>query len=167
MADLLGVHRGTLTHWLDVEGCPFVSRPDVPGGAWELSAPAVIEWRIDREAKQRVERAVKSGFFAGDDGIIDMPPNVWTSDEAKRRKAISDALIRQIDLDNASRSVTPNKEVEALVTREYGLLREDLSGVGAKVSVDHGEEAGARAQDLIETALTKNLKADTRDWSVQ
>lgn len=165
MADLLGVNRGTLTRWLEIEGCPFVSRPDVPGGAWELAAADVIEWYVDREAKQRVEKAVKAGFFEADEGIIDMPPSAWTADEAKRRKAIFDALIRQIDLDKASRSVTPNKDVTELVTREYGKLRESLSGVGAKVSVDFGADVGARTQELIEKALAAELKADRRDWS--
>lgn len=164
MADLLGVHRNTLTGWLENEGCPFARRPEAAGSSWELSAPDVIEWYVDREAKKRVEKAVKAGFFEADEAIIDMPPSAWSADEAKRRKAIFDALIRQIDLDKASRAVVPINDVSALVTREYGKLRELLIGVGAKVAVDHGADAGARAQELVEGALGE-LKADRRDWS--
>lgn len=164
MADLLGVNRGTLTSWLENDGCPYVSRPDAPGSSWELSAPDVVEWYVDRETRKRVEKAMKAGFFEGDDGMIDMPPSTWNADEAKRRKSIYDALIRQIDLDKASRAVVPIGDVSMLVTREYGKLREALTGVGPKVAADHGADAGARAQDLVEGALAE-LKADRRNWS--
>lgn len=164
MADMLGVTRGTLAGWLEKEDCPYVSRPDAPGSSWELNAPDVIQWFIDRETKKRVEKAAKSGIFESDDGLLDMPPNTWSKDEANRRKAISDALIRQIDLDKSSRSVALIKDITSVVTREFGKLREALSPIGAKMAADFGVEAGARAQDLIETALGE-LKADRRDWS--
>ncbi|HMU00834.1 MAG TPA: terminase small subunit, partial [Amaricoccus sp.] len=116
MADLLGVNRGTLSRWLEVEDCPYISRPDVPGGPWEISAPAVIEWYAARRERQAVEKVAGKAADRTLDQELD--PTMIDIDEAKRRKAVADAMIREIDLDRTAGSVVPISDIAEIVTRE-------------------------------------------------
>lgn len=131
LADLLGVTRGTLTRWLDVEGCPFVSRPDVPGGPWELELPSVVQWMVDREVRKAVEKLAAQAPIPTLEEELGV---IISLDEAKRRKAVADAMIREIDLDRAAGAVIPIADIADIVSREYAAVREGMLGLGPRVA---------------------------------
>lgn len=163
LADLLGVNRGTLTRWLETEGCPYVSRPDAPGGPWGLDLPAVVEWMIDREVRKAVEKLAAKDLSA--DLEEELGDGKISLDEAKRRKAVADAMIREIDLDRAAGSVVPIADITDIVGREYAAVREGMLGLGPRVAprLVGQTEAGVIASTIRAGVdeILEALKADT------
>lgn len=81
MSALLGVHRNTVSKWLQ-QGCPFVEKANRDTGKeWALSLPDVVEWQRNKA----VEAAV------GDTAKLDV-------DEARRRKIAAEAALAELDL---------------------------------------------------------------------
>jgi terminase small subunit / prophage DNA-packing protein len=162
MADLLGVTRGTISRWLEVEGCPFESRPDVPGGSWELDAPAVVRWFADREVRNAVEKLTDREADANLEAELD--PSMVSIDEAKRRKAVADARIREIDLDKAAGSVVPIADITEIISREYAAVREGMLGLGPSVAprIVGQTEAGVIAATIRARVdeILANLQSD-------
>lgn len=116
-APIIGVTRQTLAKWL-ADGCPAVERADRSRGVeWALSIPAVIDWRIRRAVEDAVSKYE-------DDGQI-------STDEAKRRKAIADAVVAEVEAARALNEVVLVADVIDVVSSRLSLVRQRLSGVGA------------------------------------
>jgi len=168
LAPILGVQRGTLARWIESECCPTSGRGEGATAAWELDPPAVIAWMIEREATRQINKAMGSTGAAIDGEILDAPPPTWTKDEALRRKAISDALIRQIQLDQEARSVVPVSHIADVVSREYATVRENILGIGPRVAPRLvGQKDAAVIADLVRSAIDEalhNLEADSK-WA--
>lgn len=120
-AATFGVHRNTLSKWID-QGCPVVSKADRDRGReWEISIPDVIDWRI----KRAVADAVSS--VEGDDGKV-------SRDEADRRRAVANAISAEVAADEDLKSVMSRFDGESMLSDFCQALRSGLSNVGAKIA---------------------------------
>lgn len=85
---LLDRDRNTISKWLS-QGCPAVTTANkATGQAWELDLAAVVRWLEQRAAAAVAEKF--GGDGEGDDSRI-------TIDEAKRRRAIAEMQIAEIE----------------------------------------------------------------------
>lgn len=123
-ADIIGVTRQTLAAWLKKAGM------DPAGG---VDMPVLLAWKFKLE--RDLGRAEAEKKYAGlekaegEEGFID-------KDEAVRRKAVADAIIREIDLDERSGKVVPIDVVTERVAAQYGAVRERFFAIPLAVSQD-------------------------------
>lgn len=130
----LGIDRNTLAKWIEA-GAPFVEQAS-GNKPWVLSVPDLIKWKMELEKAKAVEAALKK---ITPEGMVDSAddmghPGMITIDEAKRRKAVADAVIREIQLDKEAASVVPIEDVTDLIAREYSAVREGILGIGPRVA---------------------------------
>jgi len=151
-ANLLGVHRNTLSRWISAEGCPVVTAADRDRGIeWELNLPEVIDWRIKRAVDDAVAKYA-------DDGVT------VSIDEAKRRKTVAEAIVAEVDADEALRRVVAITDVTDQVAQEYAAVRSHLQAVGAKVAGRAVTMTSApEIQDLVDEAIREALEALNHD----
>jgi phage terminase Nu1 subunit (DNA packaging protein) len=150
-AAILGVHRNTLSKWID-QGCPVITKADRSIGAeWEIHIPDVVEWRIRRAVDDAVAR-----YGGGADRI--------TKDEADRRRAVAQAITAEVETDETLRSVVSVADVLDVVTQEYAAVRTHLQSVGSKVAGRAATMTSAPAiQELVDEAIIDALEALTHD----
>jgi phage terminase Nu1 subunit (DNA packaging protein) len=146
-ASILGLHRNTLKKWID-EGCPVVSRADRDRGVeWEIAPADVLDWRVRRSVDDAVA-AIQDG--AGNVSVA----------EANRRKAVANAILAEIEADQALRSVVRIADVLDAVVSEYAGLRSNLGNVGAKVAGRAATMTSAPAiQELVDDEIRLSLEA--------
>ena len=132
-SELLGVTRSTITGWLNA-GAPYVSKPeDGESTSWELDLGQIMLWRIERETERGVKKALDAAG-AGDGSGRGGPPEEWSADEAKRRKAVADALIQELRLDREAERVAPIDDTAAEVAAEYAEVRDGFLGLGPRAA---------------------------------
>jgi terminase small subunit / prophage DNA-packing protein len=101
-ATILEVDRATLSAWL-ARGAPAIERADRSRGReWKLSVAQIGEWRI----KTAVDDAV-AGLLSPDGRI--------SKDEADRRKAVAQARLSEIEVDEKERSVVLVRDGTAIL----------------------------------------------------
>lgn len=120
-AAILEIHRNTLSAWIS-RGCPTADGVDHVGGdEWQISIPAVVDWRI----KCAVDDAV--GGLLSPDGKI-------SKDEADRRKAVAQARLAEIDVDERERTVVLLSDANANMTDFCMALRSGVDNGVAKTA---------------------------------
>jgi phage terminase Nu1 subunit (DNA packaging protein) len=120
-AAILGVHRNTLSKWID-QGAPVQSKADRSRGVeWEISIPAVIEWRITKA----VEEAVSG--YADESGKI-------TREEADRRRAVAQAIVAEVEADQVLGQVVARSDAEADMAAFCMVLKTGLANAAAKIA---------------------------------
>lgn len=104
--------RNTLMKWIEKEGCPYVQKADRDlGRPWVLDVAEVVRWLEKRAADATAE---KLGGTA--DGVT-------SEDEAKRRKAVAQAVVAELDMLERLRSVVPVDDVTDLWSKDYAEVR--------------------------------------------
>ncbi len=117
----LGLHRNTLSAWLD-RGCPAVTKADRSRGVdWQLKLGDIFDWRV----KTAVDDAL-SGFH-GEAGQI-------TKDEADRRKAVAQAQLAEIEVDERRRLVVLRSDAESMAADFAQALRSGVDNGIAKTA---------------------------------
>jgi phage terminase Nu1 subunit (DNA packaging protein) len=146
-AGLIGVHRNTLMKWIN-DGCPAVSRGDSKRGKeWEISLPDVWAWR-----EQRLVEEIASQFR----------DKTGATNEAgyRTRKAAADAIVAEIEAQEALRSVVDVEYVTQKLSSFLADLRGKLSSLGAKVA---GRAASmtspAAIKELVDQEVRESLRA--------
>lgn len=120
-AAVLGVHRNTLSKYLD-QGAPAVTRANRDRGVeWELDIPDIVDWLVARA----VQSAVAS--YGGEVGRIDR-------EEADRRRAVANAITAEIAADEALRTVTSTHEVQADVAAFCQSLKTGLGNASSRIA---------------------------------
>ncbi len=120
-AGIFQIHRNTLANWIS-RGCPATNESARRGGEeWQISIPAVIDWRI----KTAVDDAV-AGLLTPDGKI--------SKDEADRRKAVAQAGMAEIEHDTARRSVILVADAEANMADFAQALKEGVDNGIAKTA---------------------------------
>ncbi|ARQ56889.1 phage DNA packaging Nu1 protein [Rhizobium sp. Kim5] len=116
-ATLLNRDRNTVQKWLD-KGCPYVTKADRELGiSWELDLGDVVRWLEDRAGEIAAER-----FGASEDGKT-------SEDEAKRRRAVAQAVVAELDMLERLRSVIPIADVLDLWSTDYAAIRDKLMSI--------------------------------------
>ncbi|MFW6028049.1 MAG: Terminase small subunit (DNA packaging protein Nu1) [bacterium] len=151
-AAVMGVRRETLYDWINRRGCPFVTRGDGTRGiVWEISIPAVIDWRINGA----VERALSG--YQDESGKI-------SKDEADRRRAVAQAITAEVAADEALDMVVARPDAEAAVAEFCMALKSGLSNANSRIASRAVSMASAPdIQRLCETELNRAFDAATAE----
>lgn len=143
-AAILEVHRNTLAKWLD-QGAPAAQRADrVRGLEWELSIADIVDWRI----RKAVDDALAAYQGDGPAGLI-------AEAEAKRRKAVAEAIVAEIEADEALRHVVGVADVTDAVTALFARIRSLMTGLGAKIA---GRAATMTSAPAIQALVDAELR---------
>lgn len=149
---ILDVSRQTLAKWLH-DGCPAVKKADRAAGAdWELSIAQIMQWRVDRAVAATVER------FEGKDAAL------ISIDEAKRRKAVADMVMAEIEAEEALGGVAQIADMVGIVTTKFGELRSRLVSFCAKLAARAATMTNpAEIREMAEAEMRKALDVLTLD----
>lgn len=146
-AGLIGVHRNTLMRWIN-DGCPAVSKGDSKRGKeWEISLSDVWAWR-----EQRLIDEISAQFR----------DKTGATNEAgyRTRKAAADAVVAEIEAEEALRTVVDVEYVTQKLTGFLSDLRAKLSAVGAKVAGRAASMSSAAAiKELVDQEVRESLRA--------
>ena len=145
-ADLIGVTRQTVATWLKKAGMDPAAGVDLP---------ALLAWRF--KAEREMGRAEAEKKYAGlskeegEEGFID-------KEEAIRRKAVAEALIKELDLEERVGKVVPIEAVQERVEAQYAAVRERFFSIPMAVCQDlvaqeDPQVIAARIRDEIDDAL--------------
>lgn len=141
LADLFGVSLPTVDAWIR-DGCPFAVK-GAKGREWAFESATVHRWLVDRAVAD-----VAAGY-EGEIGVI-------TADEAKRRKAVADAVVAEIGADDALDEVVNRHEAAADVAGFCISLRTGLSNACAKLAGRAATMTGApEIQEMAETEINR------------
>lgn len=141
VAALLGKHRNTISKWIG-QGCPYVEKADRDRGKeWQLSLPAVMDWR----EKYAVEQAV------GDTSKLDI-------DEARRRKTVAEAALAELELSKQRGEVVSLEVVSTVVGDQLSACKARLVAIPTKVApVLVSVTDVTECRDIIDAAVREAL----------
>ncbi|MEI9914895.1 MAG: hypothetical protein WDN29_02760 [Methylovirgula sp.] len=139
--------RSTVSSWIS-RGAPVVTRADrATKREWKLSLPDIIDWRI----KTAVDDAVAG--FVTEAGAI-------SKDEADRRKAVAQARLCEVELDEKIGSVILVADAEDAMADFCLALRSGLSNCAVKsagrtatMTVPH------EIREFFESEINRSMKA--------
>lgn len=141
----IGVRRQTLTEWL------IALEIDYSQG---VSVPEIFKAKLEYEKAAAVRKAlgqVGLGADGEDAGFI-------TKEEAQRRRAVADAIIREIDMDERIEKVVPIDAVVERVAAQYAAVREKFFAIPTGLSqelvgIDDPQVISAIIREAIDDAL--------------
>jgi excisionase family DNA binding protein len=148
LADFLGCARHTVVSWAERKGMPYVQAADKYAGTpWKFDSAEVVEW-----ARQKaIEESLQYAGVSGDGDEI-------SKEEADRRKAVAQAALAEVELDEVKRAVVKVEDVAGIVAGEYAEVRSVLMNVPAKVAPTCAAHTKAtEIQDEIERAIADAL----------
>lgn len=150
-ASLLDRDRNTIMKWIDA-GCPFVEKADRDlGKAWVLDIADIVRWLEDRSARLTAE---KLGVNA--EGAI-------TEEEAKRRRAVAQAVIAEIEASEVLKTVVRTSAAIERVASDYAEIRSKMMAVpdaiAGRVEQRVSGKVRSIADEIIRLAL-ESLKVD-------
>lgn len=119
VATLCNVSLPTVDKWVR-NGCPVVERGS-KGREFQFDIAAVIDWRI----KSAVDQAVA--------GLQDVDGKT-SKDEADRRKAVANAVVAEVEADEALKAVVSRFDAESVMADFCQALRSGLSNAGTKIA---------------------------------
>lgn len=119
LADTFGISLPTVDAWVK-KGCPVVERGS-KGRQWVFDTAVVHDWRIQLALSDSVTATASAG------GQI-------SKDEADRRKAVAQAVVAEVDADEALKSVVSRFDAEALMADFCQALRAGMSNACTKIA---------------------------------
>jgi phage terminase Nu1 subunit (DNA packaging protein) len=112
-AQLFGVAPNTLRSWIR-QGAPVLQQANKSRGVeWKLDAAAIADWCVERAV---ADVATKTN---DKDGNI-------SKDEAERRKAIANAVIAEVEADDALKNVVSTSDAIKLRDEFVDTIREQV-----------------------------------------
>lgn len=158
LAGIFGVSVNTVTNWIE-KGCPYVERGS-NGVEWQFDTAAVIDWKIQRA----VENVAMS---AGDDGTKDS--SKARREDADCRRAVANAIVAEIDADEALKAVVSRHDVVADMATFCQVLRTGLSNMASKVAgraatMTNAPEIEAMAKAEMNRAFTAAREEIAQRW---
>lgn len=147
LAAALGVSTQTLDQWLG-RGMPYVSRPGAGSRAYRFDLSEVLRWRIDYERAQ-----AEAGTDETD------------LDEAKRRRAVAEARIAEMQADREAGRLLPREDVDAAMVGAFARVRSRLLAIPSKAGPLVQGQSTAEAAETIRAAIYEALR-ELSDTSV-
>ncbi len=159
IAMLLNKDRATVQKWMD-NGCPYVQKADkrlnIP---WQIDISEVVKWLEERAGDAAAER-----FGASVDGST-------SEDEAKRRRAVAQAVVAELDMFERLRETIPFSYVVDLLTKDAVEIRDRVmtipDALAGNVPPSVSKKVREIADEHCRNALSA-LKAQTeimkKDW---
>lgn len=146
-ATLLDRDRNTITKWLD-QGCPYVEKADRDlGKAWVLDLGEVVRWLEKRAADAAAEKLGAAG-----DGAI-------SEEEAKRRRAVAQAIIAEVEAAETLRTVVRVSAVIERVASDYNEVRSRLMAVPDAIAGRVEQRVAERVREIADEQIRNALKA--------
>lgn len=154
-AAVLGVHRNTLSKYLD-QGAPAITRANRDRGIeWELDIPAIVDWLIAKAVQSAVAN------YGGETGRIDR-------EEADRRRAVANAITAEVAADEALRSVMHRHEAEADMAAFCQVLKTGLGNASSKIAARAASITSApEIEDLCHAELNRAFDAAEAELSAR
>lgn len=155
---LLNRDRNTIQKWLD-QGCPFVTQADRNLGiAWELDVAEVVRWLEERAAKSAAEK-----FGDSEDGKM-------TEDEAKRRRAVAQAVVAELDMLERLKAVILVSDALDLWIKDYSKIKAKAMSLPDKIAVAVDPSLADHVRAIADKAMREvlgSLKTEKSltDWS--
>lgn len=155
LASALDRDRNTVKGWLD-KGCPAVTRANrATGQTWALDLAEVVRW-LENRAAESATAAV---------GAID-DAGFMPKEEADRRKAVAQALMAELNLEEERRAVVRVDVALDLVAAEYASVRQAIENVPSTMAGRLATESDpARIQAVLDEAIRSalaSLKGEVR-----
>ena len=150
VAQALDRDRNTVSKWIS-QGCPTVTQANADTGqAWQLDLAAVVRWLEERAAGAAAERLAPG-----------TPEGAVTIEEAKRRKAVAEAVVAEIEAAEVLRTVVRWSTVADRVASDYAEVRARLSPLGDQISARLPRNSGAAAKPIVDE-MVRNALASLR-----
>lgn len=148
LADILGMTRHTVVEYATKRGMPYVQAADRNAGTpWLFDTAQIFDWHREQAIQESLQY---SGVASGPDEI--------PKEEADRRKAVAQAALAEVELDEVKRTVVKVDDVAGIVAAEYAEVRSVLMNVPAKVAPTCAAYTKAtEIQDEIERAIADAL----------
>lgn len=141
LAELFGVSLPTVDSWLR-DGCPYAVQ-GAKGREWGFETGTVHRWLVDRAVGD------VAAAYEGEIGTV-------TAEEAKRRKAVADAVVAEIAADQALDDVVNRHDAADDVASFCIALRAGLSNACAKLAGRAATMTSApEIQELAETEINR------------
>lgn len=141
LARAFGVSTTAIDNWLS-RGCPYVAAPDRPGKAYRFNLAAVVAWRIER----MTETAATAG------GDVDLA-------EAKRRRAVAEAELSELDLAERRGDLLAREDVDAAMTGAFARVRARLLALPSAVAAAAADETEpGTVERLLSAAIYEALQ---------
>lgn len=145
-ATIIGVTRQTLAKWVN-DGCPVVTKGDRSRGIeWEINIADVITWLRQRDIEEISAKYQEKGGLTNEAGY-------------RTRKAAADAVIAEIEAEEALRRVVDVEYVAQKLSQFLSALRTRMTGVGAKVAGRAASmKSPAQIKELIDQEIRESLR---------
>ncbi|WP_296071495.1 terminase small subunit [uncultured Agrobacterium sp.] len=144
-ATLLNRDRNTVQKWLD-RGCPFVTKGDrALGIAWELDLADVVKWLEERAGENAAEK-----FASSTDGQV-------SEDEAKRRKALAQAVVAELDMLERLDTIVLKSDVLDLIAADYGEIKAKLISISDTVGASVDPAIATHVSGIVDKHIRKAL----------
>lgn len=152
LASFLDRDRNTISKWID-NGLPYVEKADRDlGKAWVFDSADVVRWLEKRAADITAEKL-------GDTGL----DGKTSTEEAKRRRAVADAIVSEIEAAEAIKTVVRVSHIVDKIANDYAELRGRMSSIpdaiAGRVEASLSLKVREIADDQIRIAL-KSLRTD-------
>ena len=147
LAAALGVSTQTLDQWLG-RGMPFASKPGTGARAYAFDLSEVLRWRIDYERARADAASTETDL-----------------EEAKRRKAVADARLAEMQADREAGRLLAREDVDAAVIAAFSRVRARLLAIPQStaplvVGVETVAEASEKIRRAIYGALAELAETD-------
>ena len=145
LASTFGVGLPTVDAWVR-RGAPFVERGR-KGREWQFDTAAVIDWRLTNAIADAL------GGYQGESGNI-------TKDEADRRRAVANAIMAEVEADEALDTVVRRADAEADMAAFCMVLKSSLSNAASKVAARAASIASAvEIEELARSEMNRAFQA--------
>ena len=150
-----GISLPTVDSWVR-RGCPAIERGS-KGSNWKFDPVAVIEWRLKDAVEETIAR-----FVTGDGDM--------SREEADRRRAVANAKVAEIELDDRLKSVVSVQHVNDDVTTFCNVLHIAMDNASHKIadrtsSITSAPEIREVCRSELNRALTGAKTALTEKWT--
>lgn len=135
LARLLKVHRGTVTRWVEEDGCPVKAHADRERGeAWSFDLANVVRWRENRAAERaRAPLRERIATLEAAVGMVTEGAGV-SEDEARRRKRLAEATLLEIELQVKRGELVPGDQTERFLLRLLSAVVQRLRAIPVKAA---------------------------------
>lgn len=140
LAAALGVSTQTLDQWLG-RGMPYVSKPGAGSRSYSFDLSEVLRWRLDYERAK-----------------MDAETDETDLDEAKRRRAVAEARIAEMQADREAGQLLLREDVDAAVVGAFARVRARLLAIPGKVAPIVQGQPTPEAAETIRKAVYEALR---------
>lgn len=152
LAEICGVSLTSIDNWIR-QGLPYVEKGDL-SSPWTFDTYQVIKWKTKKAPKPT---KLATSTDSEEPEAIDI-------NEAKRRKAVAEAKLAELDLHLKQEKVILLEAVQMAVTEEFNRIRTRFLGLPAKLAPRLFQtDNPAKIQELLNKDIRATLAELTYD----